>query len=101
VGWLCNISPDGLACRAGTRIADQLGIGEQVHVEFTLAPGDRERFSLTAALCNKTPAGTKNTMILGMQFLHGPGHESSGQTVEKLRQRLLRFNQTVAPALRQ
>jgi hypothetical protein len=40
-------------------------------------------------------------MILGMQFLHGPGHESSGQTVEKLRQRLLRFNQTVAPALRQ
>ena len=89
VGWLCNVSPDGLACRGNTRVADQLGIGEQLRVEFSLAPGDPEHFALQAVLCNKTPAGTKNTMILGMQFLKPEEHDENRVITEKLKQRLV------------
>lgn len=95
VGWLCNVGADGIACRASVRVADQLGIGEQVKVDFALAPGDPQRFCLPATLCNKTPAGTKNTTILGMQFLAGPGFDASRQIIEKLRDRLLSFNDLV------
>ena len=89
IGWLCNVSGDGLACRVDAGVADRLAIGEQVEAEFTLTSGDEDRFVLDAALCSKTPAGTQGSMILGLQFLTGPGHASSADAAEALRQRLL------------
>ena len=89
VGWLCNVSAEGLACRTDARIADQLWIGDQVTVEFTLGPGDPEPYILDAILCNKTPAGSPGRVILGVQFLTGPGHEATARAAELLRQQLL------------
>jgi hypothetical protein len=89
IGWLCNVSADGLACRADAALAEQLGIGEQVSISFALTPGDPERFSLDAVLCNKTPAGTEGTMILGLQFMTGQGHQASASAAEGLRRKLL------------
>jgi len=89
IGWLCNLSADGLACRTESNIAGQIGIGEQVSLAFALTPGDPERFVLDAVLCNKTPAGTEGTMILGLQFLVGQGHQASAAAAEALRRKLL------------
>ena len=46
VAWLCNLSGEGLACRTEERVADLLWIGDRVHMDFSLAPGDPERFAL-------------------------------------------------------
>ena len=89
VGWLCNVSGDGLACRVDARVADQLGIGERVKANFALGPTDSDRFALEATVCSKTPAGTQGTMIVGLQFLTGPGHESSADAADALRRQLL------------
>jgi hypothetical protein len=89
IGWLCNVSAEGLACRTEANVAEQLGIGEQVSVAFALTPGDPERFVLDAVLCNKTPAGTEGTMLLGLQFLVGQGHQASAAATEALRRKLL------------
>jgi hypothetical protein len=89
IGWLCNVSAEGLACRADASVAERLGIGEQVTLSFALAPGEPERFMLDAVLCNKTPAGTEGTMILGLQFMTGQGHQSSAVAAENLRRKLL------------
>ncbi len=89
IGWMCNVSGDGLACRIDSRIGDQLWIGDQLSAEFSLAPGDPQRYVLDAVLCNKTPAGTPDQLILGLQFVTGPGHESTVRTAERLRQQLL------------
>jgi len=100
MGWLCNVSADGLACRVDSRLADHVGIGEHLKVEFALAPGDPVRFRLDAALCNKIPAGTQGTMILGLQFMVGPGYEASARAGDTLRRQLLaRYSQPV-PAQR-
>lgn len=88
VGWLYNISPDGLACRTDAMMADRLWIGQELRLDFTLKPGDPEHFVLSAVLCNKTAAGTTDRMILGLQFLSGPGYESSATMREALRRRL-------------
>ena len=89
IGWLCNVSAEGLACRTENNVAEQLGIGEQISLGFALTPGDPERFVLDAILCNKTPAGTEGTMLLGLQFLIGQGHQASAATAEALRRKLL------------
>lgn len=89
IGWLCNVSAEGLACRTDLNVAAQLGIGEEITLSFALTPGDPERFVLDAVLCNKTPAGTEGTMILGMQFLVGQGHQASAAAAEALRRKLL------------
>ncbi|HPD30435.1 MAG TPA: hypothetical protein PLL20_10595 [Phycisphaerae bacterium] len=89
IGWLCNVSAEGLACRTEMAVAEQLGIGEQVCLSFALTPGDPERFVIDAVLCNKTPAGTEGTMILGLQFLVGQGHQASAAAAEALRRKLL------------
>jgi hypothetical protein len=89
IGWLCNVSADGLACRTESNVAGQVGIGEQVSLSFALTPGDPERFVLDAVLCNKTPAGTEGTMILGLQFLVGQGHQASAAAAESLKRKLL------------
>jgi hypothetical protein len=89
IGWLCNVSSEGLACRTENNVAEQLGIGEQIGLAFALTPGDPERFVMDAVLCNKTPAGTEGTMILGLQFLIGQGHQGSAAAAEALRRKLL------------
>lgn len=89
IGWLCNVSAEGLACRCEMAVAEQLGIGEQITLSFALTPGDPERFVLDSVLCNKTPAGTEGTMILGLQFLLGQGHQASAAAAEALRRKLL------------
>jgi hypothetical protein len=87
VGWLFNVSGDGMACRAEERVAESLWIGDELQVEFTLAPGDAERFSLKCILCNKTPTGSLGKVILGLQFeIADP---ESNKTSQLLRQRLV------------
>lgn len=89
VGWLYNIGGDGMACRTDERVADMLWIGEQIELEFTLAPGDVERFCLEGMLCNKTPTGSLGKVILGIQFYTDESHAKSAQSVKALRQRLV------------
>ena len=88
IAWLCNLSEDGLACRAEANVADALFIGEQTHLCFTLTPGQSEPFRIDAVLCNKTPAGTQGKIILGLQFVIGADHELSAASIECLRRRL-------------
>lgn len=89
VAWLCNVSAEGLACRTDARIGDQLCIGDEVKVDFTLAPGDPQHFSLDAVICNKMPGGSEDKLLLGLQFLTGPGYENSARGVDALRHVLL------------
>jgi len=92
IAWLCNVSANGIACRADTNVVDRLWIGERVRVEFTLTPTDLKRLVLDAVVCNKTPAGTAEKMIIGMQFLTGPEYEASTRAAESLRRRLRDWN---------
>lgn len=88
IAWLCNISPDGLACRVERRIGEQLWIGDRITAEFTVAPGELNHYVIESFLCSKTPGGTEDKMILGLQFVGEPGFESSQQATEKLRKHL-------------
>jgi hypothetical protein len=88
IAWLCNISPDGLACRLDRRIAEQLWIGDRLSAEFTLAPGERNHYVIEAILCSKTPAGTDDKMILGLQYVTGPGSEETLSAANALREHL-------------
>lgn len=89
VGWLFNISGAGMACRTEERVAETLWIGEEVQMEFTLAPGDTERFRLKGTLCNKTPTGSLGKVILGVQFVADDANPESTDAVRLLRQRLI------------
>ena len=88
IGWLCNISKAGIACRTEPPVADRLCIGEPLQVEFAFSPETSERFQLDGVLCSKTPAGTHGKIILGIQFLIGPGHESSARAAANLQRHL-------------
>lgn len=88
-GWLCNVSGDGLACRTSAQTADQLGIGEKIVVNFALGEGRPDFYRLDAVLCNKTLAGSKNTMILGIQFLAEQDNPASQEAAGRLRRHLL------------
>lgn len=87
VGWLFNISGDGMACRTEARIAESLWIGDEMQMEFTLAPGDTERFRLKGVLCNKTPTGSLGKVILGIHFQ--TQEPQADETALRLRQRLV------------
>jgi hypothetical protein len=89
VGWLCNISGDGLACRTEERVAEMLWIGDEIEMEFTLAPGDSERFHLRGALVNKTPTGNLGKYIIGVQFVTDEAHAESAESARLLRKRLV------------
>lgn len=95
-GWLCNVSGDGLACRTSTPTADQLGIGEKIIVNFALGEGQPDFYRLDAVLCNKTPAGSKNTVLLGIQFLTEQDHPSSEEAANRLRKHLLAMTDDTA-----
>ena len=88
VGWLYNIGEDGIACRTDTVLADRLYIGQEVVIDFSIRPGEAERFVLDAVICNKTPAGNQDRTVIGLQFLAGEGHEASAAVREWLRRRL-------------
>lgn len=88
VAWLCNLSGEGLACRTEERVADLLWIGDRVHMDFALTPGDPERFALEGTLCNKTPTGNSGKIVLGIQFLTGDAYPASTQAAYQLRRRL-------------
>lgn len=96
VGWLYNIGQDGIACRTDTLLADRLWIGQEVSLDFSLRPGEPEHYRVDAVLCSKTPAGSADRTILGLQFAVGPGHESSDPVRESLQRRLRAM--TVSPA---
>lgn len=66
-GDLCNISPDGLAMRVLADEADALLIGDTIQTYFEL-PGLDHSFSFDAVICNKTPGGSKDVLVLGLQF---------------------------------
>ena len=67
IGALCNISPGGLAVRLNTPQADGLLIGETIKTQFELPRLDH-LFKFDAVLCNKTPGGSKESVIIGLQF---------------------------------
>lgn len=88
IGWLCNISADGLAFRTDMHFADRLLIGEPVRVDFTLSPTDSQRFVFDAIVCGKIPAGTEGKTIVGVQFQTDSQQGQSRQMAEALRQKL-------------
>ncbi len=88
ISWLCNISPDGMACRIERRIGEQLWIGDRITLEFTLAPGEQNHYVIDSVLCSKTPGGTDDKMILGLQFLTGPGYDTTTPAAQRLRRHL-------------
>ncbi len=67
-GQLLNLSPDGLACRLSRDAADAILIGDPIEASFQL-PSCDHLFELTGVLCNKTPGGSPDTMIVGLQFV--------------------------------
>lgn len=87
--WLCNISADGMACRCHGRVGEQLWIGDELTAEFTLTPEDPRRYVMDAVLCSKTPAGSPDKLILGLEFLTGSGHDATRKVAEMLREQLL------------
>lgn len=89
VGWLFNISGDGMACRTEERIAESLWIGDDIDMEFTLAPGDAERFQIKGVLCNKTPTGSLGKVVLGIQFKSEAGNATTAASIDLLRRRLI------------
>ncbi|MEP0843897.1 MAG: PilZ domain-containing protein [Phycisphaerae bacterium] len=88
VGWLYNIGQDGIACRTDTLLADRLWIGQEVALDFSLRPGEPEHYRLNGIVCNKTPSGSADRTILGIQFAAGPGQESTAPVREALQRRL-------------
>ena len=66
-GAMLNVSPGGLACRIERPLADQLNIGDGVHLRFDL-DGDEEPFSLDGRIRAMTPASDTAQMIVGLQF---------------------------------
>jgi len=89
IGWLCNISPDGMACRTDAQFSDHIYIGMTLDVTFKLDPSSNEVFTLDGVVCNKMPAGTKGKFILGLQFVRHAEDAACGETRERLRRHLL------------
>jgi hypothetical protein len=90
VAWLCNLSADGIACRADVKLTDDLWIGDELHASFSLGTDDAERYEMDAVLCNKVPAGSEGKVVLGMQFITDAQHAASAESAKTLRERLLK-----------
>jgi len=83
VGELLNLSADGLACRVTRTAAQQMGVGDTMHVAFRPGDGDCD-FTLEAILRNKTQAGGDAHVILGMHFLLAPSDIEAQATRRRL-----------------
>ena len=85
MGELCSASGNGMACRVSRDLDGEFLIGEPVNVRFEL-PGLPESFNLDATICNKTPSGDGNGLVVGLQF-DNVDDESPDQrrAVERLR----------------
>ena len=92
LGSLCNISPGGLAMKLDQHQAEGLLIGETVQAHFVLPELDRT-FNFEAIVCSKTPAGSPEAIILGVQFTNV---EPTDQRVVALRNHLRGGQHTVA-----
>lgn len=76
VGMLCNLSAEGLACRVPHRQVEDLMIGDRADITFAL-PRVAEPLCLSGILCNKTPAGSPEMLILGFQICEDEGTAAS------------------------
>ncbi len=66
-GQLLNLSADGMACRLSQAAAQSTRVGE--HLRATFHPPEAERgFEFDVVLTNKSKAGTKEHVLLGLQF---------------------------------
>jgi len=81
---LLNISPDGIACRVAGSDIDALLIGEPVELSFTLS-GTARACALTGVICNKTPTGSGENVIVGMQFVMRPDVPDDQVVVDLIR----------------
>lgn len=98
IGWLCNISPDGMACRTDAQFSDHIYIGMNLTVTFKLDPASDETYTLACDVCNKMPAGTNGKFVIGMQFAHSPAAGPIQEAVERLRRHLLEMKTADRPA---
>lgn len=88
VGWLYNVSADGMACRTDSVLAERLWIGQELKLDFALRPGEPEHYLVDAVLCSKTSAGMPDRTILGLQFVSDGDHAASTAARDALRRRL-------------
>lgn len=84
VGLLANVSADGLACNLpGTAADEALSLGDELRVSFELAGFD-EVFELPVILCNKTLAGGRQELRLGMKFNVQPDDPAARHALERV-----------------
>lgn len=81
---LCNLGGNGLACRISKEMDSFLLIGEQVRIRFDV-PGLPDIIDVAAIVCNKTPTGDHNAMLVGLQFDLSEGDPAEAQAIERLR----------------
>jgi len=96
VGWLCNISGEGMACLVEADAAERLHVGETIAASFAL-PDAGPPFDLHAVLCNKTPNAENEKMILGMQFLPSASSRTTNAARRLSEFLLRRYGSGVAP----
>lgn len=65
-GELLNLSLRGLACRVPTADADNLAIDQLVHLR--IAEVGMEEIALSGMVRSKTPAATRDAVIVGVEF---------------------------------
>ena len=81
---LCNLSPRGLACSVTGSDIDALLIGEPVYLEFELPQSDNV-YRLPGTVCNKTPAGSEDKYIVGLQFASVDEVPESRQAIDSIK----------------
>ncbi len=89
IGWLCNISPDGIAVRTDEQFSDRLFIGTHLNTTFKLDPTTNDSYNVECVICNKMPAGTKGKVVLGMQFTSDTPDAPQAE-IERIRQQLIK-----------
>lgn len=95
---LCNLSPKGLACSVTGSDIDALLIGEPVYLEFELPQSD-DLYRLPGTVCNKTPAGSEDKYIVGLQFAPVDDDTASRKAIDSIK-KVLYVNQAKPPKAR-
>ena len=65
---LLNLSPHGLACRAGNSDAGSLSLEAILGVAFSLGPSART-FHLNGRVVSVTKGGTRESLVVGLEFI--------------------------------